>query len=210
MTTIEVNTIFLRGIKLSIIEDGLKNASFKSYHLSGNKVTIEGGITFKKQEEKMHSPNTYVYWTNKEAQRLIGVSRAPTNICDWCRREIKVVDGEKRAMGMPIGVPTTDGEISVVGTYDTWNCMYSEALREDSMPGELKCVLYRDTSSIVRHLFSTACPGETLRVAPHFSKLISNGGWMSDEEFESHTASISSLPSYKPVACVVLDQMRRV
>jgi len=209
MALVIVDSFLLRGVEPPKIYEKLQAGAYRDVHLPEEKIEIVGGEKASGREVEKRRENVLVYWSNKDVARMLGISRAPGNFCDWCRRKIRVVDGVRQAMGMPISAPK-NGELPQVGTYDTWNCMYSDSLREESMPAGLHSPLYDESRVIVQKVFRELYPDGKLSHAPHWSKLRCNGGYMTDKEYDEKLIYVGKMEHYRPLACVVVDQLPNI
>lgn len=207
MAVVIVDSFLLRGVQPSAIEESLLSGGYAEIHLPEVKVELIDGAKPRGIAEKEKRKNVVHYWSNKDVAQSLGVSRAPGKYCDWCRRPIKDADGEKQHMGMPIAAPLSNGDLPQVGTYDTWNCMYTDALREESMPAGLRTQVYDETRTLIERIYQELYPGKKPGIARHWSKLSCNGGYMSDKEYDENLVYVSKMAQYRPLACVIVDQI---
>nr|QBK92920.1 MAG: A1L transcription factor/late transcription factor VLTF-2 [Pithovirus LCPAC403] len=115
---------------------------------------------------------------------FIATGKYSKSPCKWCRRKIK-----GKPIGLPVGnirVSTIDGDSHIIcyieDLYDTFECLYAAFKLFYSRK---KC--YRESEEMIFYLFDIMHPNEILIPANDWRTLISNEGWMTDEEFSRGT-----------------------
>lgn len=202
---IAIDSVVVCGVDLKDVAERLKNGDFTTFTLPKDAAQLQSRAPIKEKEKEVENPRFLKYWTNKNVCVKLGVSRPPTNHCDFCRRSTV----GRPTMGLPVAYPDINGNLPVVGTYDTWECMYSDANRELHLPKEIRDALFSDSKSVVEYLWKIQHPGKVLHYAAHPSRYEWNGGYITEEEQEKGYTPISLMTAIRPMQHQVVDVLRQ-
>lgn len=202
---ITIDSVVVCGVDLKDVADRLKRGDFATFELPKVIAELQSRAPIKEKEKTVQNPRLLNYWTKKNVCVKLGLSKPPTKWCDWCKRSTQ----DKPTMGLPIGYPQANGDLPVVGTYDDWRCMYSDADRELHLPKEVREALFADSKAIVEYLWEISHPGELLHYAAHPSRYEWNGGYITEEEFQKGKTPIGLISSVRPVQHQVVDVLQQ-
>ena len=121
----------------------------------------------------------------------------PIAYCGWCRREIK-----HKPIGIPISMETdrntNNVAFNVEDTYDTFGCALASLKRIYSCHYMYKDPLYMDAEQLLHTMYHKMYPkkiGFRIKEANDWRLLKSNGGPLTDEEFNSEQCEYVKIPN---------------